>query len=158
MSTWDESKHPRVPEGSPEGGQFTEKGEGAVSAAREAAGLATGLIGKLKSEGGFSKSLNGKNPDGGYMIALSKESEAVFDMEDLTDKNILNFILDHYDKLTHPQAFLGGWVDKGKVYLDISYNFQDLDRALNAAARADQLGIYDIEKGETIYLEEVMAR
>lgn len=36
--SWDESKHPRVPAGSSEGGQFT-----AVRAARKAAGLAYGI-------------------------------------------------------------------------------------------------------------------
>lgn len=40
MAEWDESKHPRVPSGDVNGGQFTDKQvSAAAGAAREAAGL-----------------------------------------------------------------------------------------------------------------------
>ena len=148
--TWNEQDHPRVEKGDSRGGQFTDK-------ARAAAGLSSGLIGRLQTEGGFSESLDGQSPDGGYMVALDKSAEAVFDSADLTDADILDFVLEHYDSLNQDAAYLGGWLDTddGKVYLDVSFNFGDKDEALSAAAGAEQLAVYDIEAGESIYLEKV---
>jgi len=156
--TWSESDHPRHPKGSEIGGQFAPKG--IVDAVRGAAGVTTGLLGKLETDGGFSESLDGQSPSGGYMVALDKNAEAVYDSENLTDADILDFVMEHYDPLNKPDAYLGGWLDtdEGKVYLDVSFNIQDRDEALAAAAEADQLAIYDLGSGESIYLEKEGAR
>lgn len=156
--TWNESEHPRVPKGKTTGGQFTSKGGGGAAtaerSARDAAGLPSGLMAKLKTEGGFSESVDGESPSGGYMVAKDNTVERVIKADQITDEAILDYVLDHFDKLNQPDAYLGGWVDEGKVYLDISYNVKDREEALRMARKHDQLGIYDLNSGETIYTKE----
>ena len=155
-----------VEAGSPKGGQFDfapgAKGKGELSeqkiieSARTAAGLGPeNLVAKL-SEGGFSESLDGLSPTSGYMTALSKFTEVQIPKKDVTDASIMDFVVENYADLSKPNAYLGGWVEKGTVYLDVSFNYSSLEKALQVAKAGDQLGIYDVVNGETIYLKEAV--
>jgi len=156
---WREEDHPRDPEGTTTGGRFTSK-EGAAragAAAREAAGLTDEngdrLLTLLKG-GGFSESLAGKSPDGGFMVAVSADTEMKKPIEDMTRLDILRYIVRHAKLLNKPSAFLGGWLDEGYGYLDVSINVEDKAEALAMAKANKQLAIYDVVSGESIYLGE----
>lgn len=159
--SWDESKHPRVPAGSSEGGQFTDKGGGggrATAAARRAAGLKPergGAMLEALREGGFSESLAGDTPKGGYMTAVTLDSEFSKPIDEFTLEDILDYVTQYAEELSQPDTYVGGWLDEGIGYLDISKNFQDLNEALSAAKAGNQLAIWDVENFVSIYLEEL---
>ena len=151
------------PAGSPIGGQFAHAPGGTqesqskiVRSAREAAGLRTGHLIEQLENGGFSESLDGESPTEGYMVALSKLSEAQIPMDKVTDASIMDFVLANYSDLNQPDAYIGGWSEKGTAYLDVSFNIMDLEKALEKARGSDQEGIYDLVNGETIYTREAV--
>lgn len=159
MTVWNEADHPRVPAGNPRGGQFTDKGSGgaAVAAARRAAGLPPergGAMLEALREGGFSVSLDGKSPTSGYMTAVTLDSEFSKPIDQFTVEDILDYVIQYAEYLTEPDTYIGGWLDEGIGYLDVSKNIQDLEEALAAAKAGNQLAIWDVEKFESIYLDD----
>lgn len=46
--------------------------------------------------------------------------------------------------------FIGTWVDEGKVYLDLTRWFEDLDEALKFGKANNQIAVWDIENGEAV--------
>ena len=104
----------------------------------------------LINNGGFtlSSSLQDVSLDSGYMVAY-KEHENIIDINSLELGQSINTTQDNAKKLN---AFVGGWLDNGLVYLDVSKHFTDKDKALEFARQEKQIAIYDIEKGESIYL------
>jgi hypothetical protein len=150
--TWNEADHPRVPKGNTDGGQFTDKAGSVGEAAREAAGVTTGLTAVLKEKGGFSESLDGENPPGGYMVGIEGR---VYDRE-ITDRDILDFVLEHFALLNKEDHYVGGWLDPdtGEVWLDVSRNYLDRAEAIRAGHEYEQISIYDIENDDLIYMEK----
>lgn len=55
-------------------------------------------------------------------------------------------------RLKKLSAFVGFWIDDGKIYLDISVNVGDKKEALRIAKENKQLAIYDCSDMETIRL------
>lgn len=96
----------------------------------------------------------GDAPTEGYMVSLDKNTEHSMPIADLRPEHIQAFVDKHADRLGSPGNYLGGWLDGGKFYLDISSHIPDLNRATGAAVRNKQLGIYDLGKGRTIDTEE----
>jgi hypothetical protein len=50
--------------------------------------------------------------------------------------------------------YYGVWLDKGKVYFDVSVNLQDLNQSLKIAKVKNQKAIYDLNKNEEIRLDK----
>lgn len=106
-------------------------------------------------QGGFTLHDHvGDAPTDGYMVSLDKNTEHSMPIADLRPEHIQAFVDKHVDKLGQQGNYLGGWLDGGKFYLDISSHIPDLNRATGAAVRNKQLGIYDLGKGRTINTEE----
>lgn len=55
--------------------------------------------------------------------------------------------------LQTPPFLLGGWVDDDLIYLDITRRVFHRDIAMTLAARECQKAVYDISRGESIYLD-----
>jgi hypothetical protein len=88
------------------------------------------------------------------MTAVSAETEFKKPIEQMTRLDILRYIVRHAALLSQPDTYLGGWLDGGMAYLDISKNVKDLNEVLKMAKAENQLAIYDVVKGESIYLKE----
>jgi len=113
------------------------------------------LIEKLHNEGGFSINVNtGATPGAGYMVSIPG-AEAVRRLSDITELTIKRYVEKYAQQLATPGAYLGAWVDGWEVYLDISVNVDSLEDALNLARDNKQLAIYDLEAGDSIYLERL---
>lgn len=52
----------------------------------------------------------------------------------------------------YKNIYIGLWIDKDIIYLDISKHYTSKKRALQAGINNDQLAIYDIAKNKSIYL------
>lgn len=112
------------------------------------------LLEQLKNNGGFSYNINTHDsPTSGYMVSL-QGCEEVYYSEDITEDTIPGYITRYAKQLLIPGSYLGGWVDGETVYLDVSINIDDLQDALALARDNDQLAIFDLQAGESIYLDK----
>lgn len=80
-------------------------------------------------------------PSKGYAVAL-KETQNSFGVEGL--KKALE-----YAKTT---GYLGGWAEDGKFYYDAVFIIQDREEAIRVGRENEQIAIFDLSTGETIYL------
>ena len=100
--------------------------------------------------GGFSLSPEGQCPKSGYMVSVQDILKMPLDLWlELEDQASI----DDYSKIASDiNGYIGCWIDDGNVYIDISANIQDKEKALQTAKRNNQLAIYDIANSESIYL------
>lgn len=105
----------------------------------------------VTKDGGFTfRDVVGDGPKEGYMVSVNKDTEVKMPLRDLTSAHVADYMSTHQQTLKDPNNYLGGWVYKGNVYLDISRHTPDREEALRLARANKQLGIYDIGKGETV--------
>lgn len=60
-------------------------------------------------------------------------------IEDMTKEDILEYAADNGEMLNLPNVYLGGWLDEGIGYLDVSTNVKSLQDAIDLALDSDQL-------------------
>lgn len=109
----------------------------------------------VTKDGGFTfHDVTGDGPTKGYMVSVAKQNEQKIPMRDLTPDHIADYMSIHQQELKDPRNFLGGWVHKGNVYLDVSRHSDDHAEAMQLARANKQLGIYDIGKGQTLMTEQ----
>lgn len=85
--------------------------------------------------------------DSGYMVSLAGY-EIKTSITLLTSE-----MLKEYQSIAQQQnAYIGLWLDNDELYLDISVNIKDEQQALRMARDNNQLAMYHIEKGVTIYV------
>jgi hypothetical protein len=98
------------------------------------------------------------NPNHGFMVSI-KGHEKTYN----TDKNSFNYeiadfingkailllsgISENYDKI-----FLGGWIDNGLLYLDVSFLVDTETEAIKMAKDNEQLAYFNNTNKETIYI------
>jgi hypothetical protein len=98
------------------------------------------------------------NPNHGFMVSI-KGHEKTYN----ADKNSFNYeiadfingkailllsgISENYDKI-----FLGGWIDNGLLYLDVSFLVDTETEAIKMAKDNEQLAYFNNTTKETIYI------
>lgn len=86
------------------------------------------------------------NPNFGYMVATSKNTEIKIKIDRFSNYEVAKFIKDHAlilcGNLISSNKFLGSWVHEGYVYLDISTLEINLNVASLLGLEADQLAIF----------------
>ena len=110
------------------------------------------MIKKILKNGGatLDYNYNNFNSKDGFMVSLDSY-EAKVDIDNIeaikkeieTKKEIAKKI---------KGAYIGLWLDKGLVYIDISKHIIDYNRALEVARNNKQLAIYDLKNDNSIYL------
>ena len=101
--------------------------------------------------GGFSLNKDGLNATSGFMVSCKDLYK--INLSDLTPDKLDNAI----KEATEIGGYIGGWLDAeanddNNFYLDISINIQDKNEAIELAKKNNQLAIFDIASGESIYL------
>ena len=109
----------------------------------------------LKSEKGFTYSLNLLNPTNGFMVSLEGYEVKTSLMD--AEQAFRDFVFQNVSKTVNRNMFFGGWIDesetsKDNVYFDLSKHFQSLKDALLFAVENKQLAIFDIERLTVIEL------
>lgn len=84
----------------------------------------------------------------GFAFSESPANEQI--VTKLSAEAIRRYVKEHADSLGVAGAKLGAWSDGQKWYLDVSTVLPERTAALKAAAKAKQLAIYDLAKGESI--------
>lgn len=88
----------------------------------------------------------------GFMVSILGY-EKKFDCKDII--NINNYILELQAKIKNKEGyFIGLWVFKNEVYVDISINIIDKSDALEFGKKNKQISIYNIENGSTIDIND----
>lgn len=109
----------------------------------------------VTKDGGFTfHDVVGDGPTDGFMVSVAKHNEVKIPLRDLTSAHVADYMSTHQQELKDPSNYLGGWVHKGNVYLDVSRHTSDRNEAMSLARANQQLGIYDIGKGETLMTEQ----
>lgn len=125
----------------------------------------TGSLGDTAiTQGGFSLSMAGDRPHSGWMVSRFG-SEASFSIEQLAGgqdmafvpgnpwhdnftHEVDRFVADHRDELRQGGAYLGGWVDSGRLFLDVSMNIADEAEATRVAEENQQFAMFNAGTGE----------
>lgn len=109
----------------------------------------------LIKNGGISLNLitDELNPKEGYFVSLPNK-ENIFNLSDLSDIVIMGYICDNLDQLLNKNAkyFLGGWIDKDRVYLDVSIQLFEPQEAILLGIKNQQKAIFDAYEQKVIYL------
>ena len=111
------------------------------------------VITGIKENGGVTIDTNGSEPTKGYSYAPDKTTEYSVPEKDFhanPEKHISDFIEKNKDLLSQDGNHIGGWVDGGRVYLDVSKVGEPTPETIAKAQEAKQLGVYDLEHGKTI--------
>ena len=128
-------------------------GSGGGKAEFEEPGEATNLSRQLKESGGFTYQLvSNQSPSDGYMVSPYKDREMVVDADRLSARTLSRYMRQNADLLTRGDHYLGGWLDEGKVYLDISVRKRRRADATALAKQHKQLAFFDLKKLETVYV------
>lgn len=106
-------------------------------------------------EGGYTTDLKGGNPEGGYMVSMYKEHELTLDLENV--KKNINLLISHLQAfmrannqlLSYDDNYVGTWIDKGLIYIDISTKIDTIAKANRVAAMYDQLEYYGVKEGKS---------
>jgi uncharacterized FlgJ-related protein len=96
-------------------------------------------------------------PRRGYALSVRKDTEKVIDLaakREAVKAQLKEYVRKHRETIKAEGNYLGGWIDNGKLYLDISKVIKDRNEAVKAAERAEQLAIYDLGEGKTIEIKK----
>ena len=99
--------------------------------------------------GGASYNLKGKSPSKGFMVADFGTEEKI-PVKEFTKERIHKYILNHRKQLKG--KCFGTWLNDGYVYLDISKNIHDKEKAMIQGKQNKQLAIFDLSSFESINL------
>lgn len=88
----------------------------------------------------------------GYMVSYF-ETEKTFNLDNINYNEVGKLILDRQADLKENE-YLGFWVYKGKLYIDISINILDLKQAKQVGINNNQLSIYDLSNDSSIQIME----
>lgn len=91
----------------------------------------------------------GDGPSSGYMVSTLKGAEQTIPLRDITSDHVADFRDVHQQELKNPNNYLGAWVHKGKVYLDVSTHVQSREQAHHLARQHKQIGVFSLANFET---------
>lgn len=110
----------------------------------------------LRSTGGFSiDPKTGAMPEQtGFMVSLKGHEETYPEYMFWMGKDafIAAYVQRHRAALLLTRAFLGAWINDGKVFLDVSQQYDCEVCARQAGAEHGQLAIYDLRNKKEIML------
>lgn len=128
-------------------------GSGKPDAIGEA--VAEELVGKLRSEGGFTyHAVDAHSPKSGTMVSPYPKRTVKVAKERLTADHVIEFGKANADLLVEKQHYIGAWEEKGNVYLDVSVRTPTVQAArdLNRDAKANQIAAWDLTHGGPVQL------
>jgi hypothetical protein len=144
-------------------GDDSGKSDGDSEKNAKAERIAEKAVKSLDTTKGFSiHPVTEDSPATGYMVSVVKASEVVVDSKDEVTADLISKFMDdnksQFD--ARPTLHVGGWIDSddGKIYLDLSEQFDSIDDAIDAAESTDQLAIWDLNTKAEIRKEQYDGR
>lgn len=110
------------------------------------------LAQELADEGGFSVSARGSRPRSGVMVSRVGNEAKIPGMP--TGEKIAGYLAENAEELARPGRYLGGWVDDGDTYLDISQRFPTKGQQAQLALGSNgQIAGWDVARGAEVTTE-----
>ena len=102
-------------------------------------------------KGGFTYDPGGKVPTKGFSVGVYPEKSTTIPVEEVTKDKVVSWMKNNTALLGQRGNMLGGWVDKGDLYLDIVKVFppDQKEAAMSAGKEHNQLAIADLAIGIT---------
>jgi hypothetical protein len=95
----------------------------------------------------------GTSPTSGYAVSLKGGSKTpINESRQSIEQTIKEFISIHGLELSIPENNIGGWVDDGWLYLDVSIIMDNLSDAILMGKIHEQKAIFNINDGHSIDL------
>lgn len=108
---------------------------------------------KLFHNHGISEDASGVSPTSGYMVSLAGTEEQHPNYSTIP-ADIVNDACRKYHQTIQPNAYFGAWIDEDVLYLDNSVNIADLETAIAFGHANNQIAIWDVVNGKSIYLNK----
>jgi hypothetical protein len=117
--------------------------------------LARELCAYIIEHGGVTYSIARGYVSEGYSVSARPDNERLLPAFDFNADDVDAYMFDHWDELSAPgtELCLGAWREGGEVYLDTPFVVADRAGAMSIAKLHDELAIYDLGMGVTIYAE-----
>jgi hypothetical protein len=113
-------------------------------ASRQASTVAAVVVETTNANGGCTINLQGQQPSKGFAFSADQANEQIVPQAQFGIEAVDNYITSHLNDLQQPGRYLGTWVSKGNVYLDVSQVHDDRATAYDAAAQAKQPAMYNL--------------
>lgn len=112
------------------------------------------FVDSIIQNGGATFNLStGTSPTSGYAVSLKGGSKTPIDeSRQSIEQTIKEFISIHGLELSMPENNIGGWVDDGWLYLDVSIVMDNLSDAILMGKIHEQKAIFNIDDGHSIDL------
>lgn len=112
------------------------------------------FVDSIIQNGGATFNLStGTSPTTGYAVSLKGGSKTPIDnTRQSIEQTIKEFISIHGLELSIPENHIGGWVDDGWLYLDVSIIMDNLSDAILMGKIHEQKAIFNINDGHSIDL------
>ena len=108
------------------------------------------FLGQIKENGGASYSLHTGLATSG-VFASYRANEFIIGAERSeadVEQSLGLFIRINADKLSELENYIGGWINDGKLYFDVSRRFDNIEEAAYFGILNGQLAIYSFKHGE----------
>ena len=115
--------------------------------------LAGEILKSIPTTQGTTIDQEGDKPQLGYMVSHAMHERIIPMSLPLSEvyEQIERYVQGHIDLIeSHEDFYFGAWVDKGRIYLDVSINVQDYSEAIRQAKIHKQIAFYDILRGKSI--------
>jgi hypothetical protein len=122
-------------------------------AARERLNLDDIRVRALENGGFTYNPLYGATPQHGYAVSLHGHGK-IIDPGTFTDDKLLKYLQENGEQMKDPARYIGGWIDDGRLYLDVSIVLQDEKEARKTGRVNGQTSIFDMGTNETVYLKD----
>jgi len=96
---------------------------------------------------------SGAEPTKGWSVALEGHESRV-KLSKLSTSSVQAYRQQHAEALQDPSTSWGAWLEGGDVFFDVSVVEDDPGEAIKLARSSDQIGIFNLETGETVRLDD----
>jgi hypothetical protein len=109
------------------------------------------IVNQTLNKSGCSMNLSGNTPESGYMVSIP-DCEKKVKLSNFNPSIVSSFIHRNKKYLSNSRTYIGTWINKDYVYLDVSINLMNLRVAKTFGISSNQIAIFDVNKFETITL------
>lgn len=97
--------------------------------------------------GGFTYDANGHTPTTGYSVGVFPERSGKFDVTTVTADDVDKWLAQNSAQAFNAGNMVGGWVDDGKLWLDVVHVFPSTEKeaAIAAGKEHNQIAIANLE-------------
>jgi hypothetical protein len=104
--------------------------------------------------GGFTyQAVANASPKDGFMVSPYQDREYKLPADKVSPRQLREYLKRNADLLSKPDHYIGGWVDGGTAYIDVSIRSATQDAAAAIAKRHKQLAFFDLARMETVYAQ-----